>query len=61
MSGHWPISKYARETADFVNLYSKTRGLNRRVALTRFFELLYEASRIAEFEKVLPEYPPWKS
>jgi hypothetical protein len=24
------VSKYARETAEFVNLYSTTRGLNRR-------------------------------
>lgn len=34
------ISKYARETWEFVNLYSKTRGINRFKALLRAFELL---------------------
>jgi len=34
------VSKYTRETCEFVNLYSKTRGLNRWIALTRFFDLL---------------------
>ena len=34
------ISKYARETWEFVNLYSKTRGVNRFKALLRTFELL---------------------
>ena len=34
------ISKYARETWEFVNLYSKTRGVNRFKALVRAFELL---------------------
>jgi phosphoglycolate phosphatase-like HAD superfamily hydrolase len=33
-------SKYARETWDFVNLYSKTRGTNRWPALLRSLELL---------------------
>ncbi|MBU1101853.1 MAG: HAD hydrolase-like protein [Bacteroidetes bacterium] len=34
------ISKYARETWEFVNLYSTTRGANRYKALLRVFELL---------------------
>ncbi len=34
------ISKYAREAAEFVNLYSKWRGTNRFPALTKTFELL---------------------
>lgn len=34
------VSKYARETWEFVNLYSKTRGINRFKALIRAFELL---------------------
>jgi phosphoglycolate phosphatase-like HAD superfamily hydrolase len=33
-------SKYARETWEFVNLYSKSRGWNRFPALARAFELL---------------------
>lgn len=34
------ISKYARETWEFVNLYSTTRGVNRFKALLRALELL---------------------
>jgi len=34
------ISKYARAAAEFVNLYSKWRGINRFPALTQTFELL---------------------
>jgi phosphoglycolate phosphatase-like HAD superfamily hydrolase len=34
------ISKYAREAAEFVNLYSKWRGTNRFPALTKTFDLL---------------------
>src|SRR5579859_6189870 len=34
------VSKYARETWEFVNLYSKTRGANRFPALSRALNLL---------------------
>jgi len=34
------ISKYVRETSEFVNLYSKWRGANRFPALIKTFELL---------------------
>ncbi|PYV17247.1 MAG: haloacid dehalogenase [Acidobacteria bacterium] len=34
------ISKYARAAAEFVNLYSKWRGVNRFPSLTKTFELL---------------------
>lgn len=34
------VSKYARQTWDFVNLYSKTRGANRFPALSRALNLL---------------------
>ena len=40
---HWglqPVSKYAREAAEFVNLYSKWRGINRWPALVMVFDLL---------------------
>lgn len=36
------ISKYAREAAEFVNLYSKWRGINRFPALLMTFDLLAE-------------------
>lgn len=35
-----PASKYAREVWEFVNLYSKTRGANRFLALVRALKLL---------------------
>ena len=38
--GMQPISKYVREAADFVNLYSKWRGQNRWIALTKVFDLV---------------------
>ncbi|MDO5308580.1 MAG: HAD family hydrolase [Planctomycetia bacterium] len=40
---HWGlkgVSKYAREAAEFVNLYSKSRGVNRFPALIEVFKLL---------------------
>jgi phosphoglycolate phosphatase-like HAD superfamily hydrolase len=36
------VSKYARAAAEFVNLYSKWRGINRWPALTMVFDLLEE-------------------
>lgn len=42
---HWRlqrISKYARQAAEFVNLYSKWRGANRWPALVKVFDLLAE-------------------
>ncbi len=40
---HWnlqPVSKYGRAASEFVNLYSKWRGINRFPALTMTFDLL---------------------
>ena len=42
--GLQPVSKYAREVWEFVNLYSKTRGANRFPALVRSVKLLGERS-----------------
>jgi len=38
--GLLPVSKIARETWEFVNLYSRTRGINRFMALLEFARLL---------------------
>ncbi len=46
---HWglqPVSKYAREAAEFVNLYSKWRGINRWPALVLVFDLLRERPEV---------------
>ncbi|MBN1599833.1 MAG: HAD hydrolase-like protein [Bacteroidales bacterium] len=40
------ISKYARETWEFVNLYSKTRGCNRFLAIIEAFALLKERKEV---------------
>jgi phosphoglycolate phosphatase-like HAD superfamily hydrolase len=44
--GLQPVSKYAREVWDFVNLYSKTRGANRFPALVRALNLLRERPQV---------------
>ncbi len=41
------VSKYAREAAEFVNLYSKWRGINRFPALTMAFDLLADRPEVA--------------
>ena len=55
---HWklqPVSKYAREAAEFVNLYSKWRGINRWPALVMVFDLLRERPEVQTRNVVPPE------
>ncbi len=40
------VSKYAREAAEFVNLYSKSRGINRFPALVEALEWLRERAEV---------------
>jgi len=42
------VSKYAREAAEFVNLYSKWRGVNRWPALVKVFDLLRERAEVVK-------------
>ena len=49
------ISKYARETWEFVNLYSMNRGFNRFIALVRFFELLAKRKDVLRRSPKLPD------
>lgn len=49
------VSKYARETAEFVNLYSTTRGQNRWIALVRVFDLLREREEVIARKVKVPE------
>jgi phosphoglycolate phosphatase-like HAD superfamily hydrolase len=44
--GLQPISRYGREAAEFVNLYSKWRGINRFPALTMTLDLLRERPEV---------------
>ncbi len=54
------ISKYAREAAEFVNLYSNTRGANRFPALIQVFDLLKEREEVIERGFELPDIEPLK-
>jgi len=57
---HWglqPVSKYAREACEFVNLYSKWRGINRWPALVMVFDLLRERAEVIKRRAVIPEAP----
>jgi len=49
------VSRYARESAEFVNLYSKTRGANRFPALIRTLELLGARKEARERGYVCPD------
>lgn len=49
------ISKYARETWEFVNLYSKTRGVNRFKALLEAVSLLQERKEVKARKAALPD------
>ncbi|MBN1318051.1 MAG: HAD family hydrolase [Anaerolineales bacterium] len=55
---HWklqPVSKYAREAAEFVNLYSKWRGINRWPALVMVFDLLKQRPEVIARNSLIPE------
>jgi len=54
------VSRYARESAEFVNLYSKTRGMNRFPAVIRTLELLGQRKEAIERGYVCPDLSPLK-
>jgi phosphoglycolate phosphatase-like HAD superfamily hydrolase len=57
---HWglqAVSKYAREAAEFVNLYSTWRGINRWPALVMVFDLLRERPEVQARRVSPPEAP----
>lgn len=49
------ISKYARETWEFTNLYSKTRGVNRFLAVLETFRLLAQRPEVHARGMQLPD------
>ncbi|PKO22508.1 MAG: haloacid dehalogenase [Chloroflexi bacterium HGW-Chloroflexi-1] len=56
---HWDlasVSKYVREAAEFVNLYSKMRGINRWPALLAVFDLLAERPEVIARGVKIPEF-----
>ncbi|MHC4562374.1 MAG: HAD family hydrolase [Planctomycetota bacterium] len=55
---HWDlqgVSRFARDAAEFVNLYSQWRGINRFPALTMAFDLLSEHPAAMERGYVAPQ------
>jgi phosphoglycolate phosphatase-like HAD superfamily hydrolase len=57
---HWglqAVSKYAREAAEFVNLYSAWRGINRWPALMMVFDLLRERPEVQHRNAAIPDTP----
>jgi phosphoglycolate phosphatase-like HAD superfamily hydrolase len=55
--GLQPVSKYARQVWEFVNLYSKTRGANRFPALARSLELLRARPEVQARNVNVPSHP----
>lgn len=51
------VSKYAREASEFVNLYSKWRGINRWPALVMVFDLLRERAEVQARKVTIPTAP----
>lgn len=49
------VSEYVRETGEFVNLYSKWRGMNRFPSLVMIFDLLKDRPEVVEREVTIPE------
>jgi hypothetical protein len=52
------VSKYARETWEFVNLYSKNRGVNRFLALAECIRLLGERPEVKARDAKMPDMQP---
>ena len=52
------ISKYVREVAEFVNLYSRWRGINRFPALIKTVELLQERPEVRLRQVAFPNLNP---
>ena len=55
--GLQPVSRFAREAAEFVNLYSRWRGINRWPALVMVLDLLRERPEVLARHAVIPEVP----
>lgn len=51
------VSKYARQTAEFVNLYSKSRGVNRFPALIEQLDWLRRRPEVRQRGVTIPDLP----
>ena len=57
MWGLQPVAKYARMAGEFVNLYSKWRGVNRFPAMIKVFDMLDEWDKARERGFKSPDVP----
>lgn len=55
------ISKYAREAAEFVNLYSVSRGINRFPALIQVIDLLADREEVIKRGFKVPDITPLRN
>ncbi len=55
--GLQPVSRFAREAGEFVNLYSKWRGVNRWPALIKVLDLLRERPEVQRRGVEVPQAP----
>lgn len=52
-----PVSKYAREAFEFVNLYSKDRGVNRFPGIIKSLDWLRTREEVKRRNAIIPELP----
>ena len=55
--GLWDIEPILRDTAEFLNLYSRTRGINRYIGLLKLFDMLREHPEIGDHRSKVPDLP----
>jgi phosphoglycolate phosphatase-like HAD superfamily hydrolase len=58
---HWglqPVARYAREACEFVNLYSRQRGVNRFIALVSDIDLIAERPEVQRRNFTPPNIDP---
>jgi phosphoglycolate phosphatase-like HAD superfamily hydrolase len=55
------VSRYAREAAEFVNLYSKWRGINRFPAIAMVLDLLEKRREVKERNVTIPRMPAMRN
>jgi len=55
------VSRYAREAAEFVNLYSKWRGINRFPAIEMVLDLLEQRRDVKERKVTVPRMPAMRN
>ena len=58
--GLQPVSKYARDAAEFINLYSQWRGVNRFPALALTLDLLEEWPAVQARNAKIPKVPNFR-